>query len=107
MIYFLNNMLTLNAFYRRAISINILVYILLFSINLHFIHVFFSVNCVMVCLFFTKCIVLNGDVTKWRIIMPWDCRPSLAWSYWSLVYMTQGSILEIEFILISREKKLN
>ena len=40
MIYFLNNMFTLNAFYWRALSVNILVYILLFSINLNFTHVF-------------------------------------------------------------------
>ena len=48
------NMFTLNmlnAFYRRALSVNSLVYILLFSINLHFIPVsFFFIfeNCVMV-----------------------------------------------------------
>ena len=92
MIYFINNMFTLNAFYRRALSVNILVYILLFSINLHFIHVFFcKLRHVFFFVsffffFFTKCTVLNGDVTKWRIIMPWDCRPTLAWSFWSLVW---------------------
>ena len=49
-------MFTLNmlkAFYRRALSVDILVYILLFSIKLQFIPVFFFfffffVNCVMV-----------------------------------------------------------
>ena len=60
MIFFFLNMLTLNmlkAFYRRALSVDILVYILLFSIKLQFIPVsffffffffFFFVNCVMV-----------------------------------------------------------
>ena len=54
-------MFTLNmlkAFYRRALSVDILVYILLFSIKLQFFPVFFFfVNCVMVffvffCIFF-------------------------------------------------------
>ena len=49
---FTSNML--KAFYRRALSVDILVYILLFSIKLQFIPVsfffffFFFVNCVMV-----------------------------------------------------------
>ena len=65
------NLNMLNAFYRRALSVTILVYILLFSINLHFIPVsfFIFVNCVMVFFaffscFFTKCSVLNGDVVN-------------------------------------------
>ena len=66
-------MFTLNmlkAFYRRALSVDILVYILLFSIKLQFIPVScFFVNCVMVFFvffffFFTKCTVLNGDVAS-------------------------------------------
>ena len=48
------------AFYQRALSVDILVYILLFSLNLHFIP-FFVVNCVMV-YFFTNCNGLNGNV---------------------------------------------
>ena len=59
--------------------------------------------------FFTKCTVLNGDVAKWRIIMCWDSRPtSIKWPALSLVFsMVKGSVLEVEFILISRGKKLN
>ena len=81
-------MFTLNmlkAFYWRALSVDILVYILLFSIKLQFIPLtlfvfffcFFFVNCVMVFFaffvfffffffffFFTKCTVLNGDVAN-------------------------------------------
>ena len=64
-------MFTLNmliAFYRRALSENILVYILLFYINLHFIPIsFFNFcNCVIVffVFFFTKCTVLNVDVAN-------------------------------------------
>ena len=68
-------MFTLNmlkAFYRRALSVDILVYILLFSIKLQFIQpisFFFFVNCVKVSFvfffpFFTKCTVFNGDVAS-------------------------------------------
>ena len=32
---FFKNMFTLNAFYQRALSVNIFMYILIFSINLH------------------------------------------------------------------------
>ena len=72
-------MFTLNmlkAFYRRALSVDILVYILLFSIKLQFIPVSFFFFCKMrhgiFCIFFlyffffffTKCTVLNGDVAN-------------------------------------------
>ena len=73
-------MFTLNmlkAFYRRALSVDILVYILLFSIKLQFIPVsfcyfffFFFFFCKLRhgiffwFFFFTKCTVLNGDVAN-------------------------------------------
>ena len=74
MIYFLKNMFTLNmlhvrAFYRRALSVGISVYILLFSIKLQFIPVFFcklrhGIFFFFFFFFFTKCTVLNGDVAN-------------------------------------------
>ena len=71
-------MFTLNmlkAFYRRALSVVILVYILLFSIKLQFIPVlffffilfffFYKLRHGIFCIFFfTKCTVLNGDVAN-------------------------------------------
>ena len=73
-------MFTLNmlkAFYRRALSVDILVYILLFSIKLQFIPVsffcklrhgifchFFAFFFFCIFFFFTKCTVLNGDVAN-------------------------------------------
>ena len=75
-------MFTLNmlkAFYRRALSVDILVYILLFSIKLQFIPVSFfcklrhGIFCNFFVFFFflhffffffTKCTVLNGDVAN-------------------------------------------
>ena len=74
-------MFTLNilrAFYRRALSVGISVYILLFSIKLQFIPVSFfcklrhGIFCIFLyflyfffCIFFfTKCTVLNGDVAN-------------------------------------------
>ena len=89
-------------------GVNILVYILLFSINLHFILVNFFVNyCVMVFVvsfFFTKCTVLNGDSAKWRIIVSYiDKMTSMVILVFSMV---KGSIPEVEFISISRGKKL-
>ena len=100
-------MFTLDAFYRRALGINISVYILLFSINLHFIPVFFLnfffVNYVMV--FFTICTVLNGDTAKWRIIMAYI--HTMASMVILVFSMVKGSILEVKFILISSGKKLN
>ena len=74
-------MFTLNmlkAFYWRAFSVDILVYILLFSIKLQFIPVscfffffffFFcklrhGIFCIFCIFFFTKCTVLNGDVAN-------------------------------------------
>ena len=69
-------MFTLNmlkAFYRRALSVDILVYILLFSIKLQFIPVSFffgkllhGVFCIF--FFFTKCTVLNGDVANYYVL---------------------------------------
>ena len=75
--FFKKNMFTLNAFYQRALSVNILMYILLFSINLHSCPVLFFCKLrhgiFVSFFFFTKYTVLNGDVAKWRIIMSWDC----------------------------------
>ena len=63
MIFFFKNMFTfnmLNAFFRRALNVNILVCILLLSINLHFIP---FVNCVMVFFFF---FFYKMQSFKWR-----------------------------------------
>ena len=65
-------MFTLNmlkAFYQRALGVDILMYILLFSIKLQFIPVSFfcklrhGIFCIFF-FFFTKCTVLSGDVAN-------------------------------------------
>ena len=101
------NMFTLNtltAFYRRALSVNILEYILLFSINLHFIPVSFfcKLRHGIFCTFF----FYKMHCFKWRrrkvannFIMSCDCRHT---SIKLLVLsMVKGSILDVEFIFIS------
>ena len=63
------NMFTLNAFYRRALSVNISVHIAIFyKFAFHSCNFFCKLrHGIFVSFFFTKCTVLNGDVAKWRI----------------------------------------
>ena len=97
-----------NAFYRRALSLNILVYILLFSLNLHFIpeFFFFKLRHGIFCIFFSH----KMHCFEWRRHKETN-NYVLGYKMASMVIlvfsMVKCSILEVGFILISRGKKLN
>ena len=110
-------MFTLNAFYQRALSVNILMYILLFSINLHSCRVLFFCKLrhgIFVSFFFYKmhCLkwqrrkMANNNVLGLKAYID-----KMASMVIILVFsMVKGYILEhveVDFILISRGKKLH